>query len=127
MESYDRFLEENADDMTRAAAAGHSAVICLATPGVPVIYVSDVFEAHTGYKPSEVIGKSLSILQGPMTEAQAVEDFRFLIENQVPGTVRITNYRKDKTPFVHECALRPIKDSQGNVSHFIAIQTPVAD
>jgi len=113
--------------MTRAEAAGHSAVICLATTGVPVIYVSEVFEAHTGYKPCEVIGKSLSILQGPMTEAQAVEDFRFLIENQVPGTVRITNYRKDKTPFVHECALRPIKDARGNVSHFIAIQTPVAD
>ncbi|MDX8346858.1 PAS domain-containing protein [Cognatiyoonia sp. IB215446] len=126
MESYNRFLEENADDVTRAAAAGHSAVICLATPGVPVIYVSDVFESHTGYKPSEVIGKSLSILQGPMTEAQAIEDFRFLIENGVPGTVRITNYRKDKTPFVHECALRPIKNAQGNVSHFIAIQTPVA-
>ncbi|MEM9785813.1 MAG: PAS domain-containing protein [Pseudomonadota bacterium] len=127
MQSYDRFLKDHVDDATRAAASNHSAVICLATQGVPVIYVSDAFEAHTGYKPSEIIGKSLSILQGPMTEAQAVEDFRFLIRNGVPGTVRITNYRKDKTPFVHECALRPIKGTNGVVSHFIAIQTPVKE
>ena len=127
MDSYDRFLRKHADDETRLAASHHSAVICLATDVVPVIYVSDAFEAHTGYKPSEVIGKSLAILQGPMTEAQAIDDFRFLIKNGVAGTVRITNYRKDKTPFVHECALRPIRSADGVVSHFIAIQTPLPE
>ena len=124
-ETFDAFMRTYVDPATRAEVSDRSAVVCLAKPGVPVIYASDAFEAHTGYAPHEVLGKSLSMLQGPMTEPEAVEDFRVLIRNGRPGIVRITNYRKDKTPFVHECAMRPIKDKDGNVTHFIAIQTPV--
>ena len=123
--SFEGFLEAFVDPATRAEVSDRSAVICLAQPGVSVIYASDAFEAHTGYAPEEVLGKSLAILQGPATEPEAVEDFRVLIRNGRPGIVRITNYRKDGTLFVHECALRPIKDKAGKVTHFIAIQTLV--
>lgn len=122
MSEYEAFLRDRADDDTRRAASNQSAVVCLAAPGVPVIYVSDSFEEYTGYPPAEVIGRSLSLLQGPDTEESAVATFRTLIENGQSGTICITNYRKDKTRFVHECALRPIRDGDGAVTHFIAIQ-----
>ncbi|PJI91527.1 PAS domain S-box-containing protein [Yoonia maricola] len=124
-DSYDVFIRDHADEDTRNAAIDSSAVVCLAAPGVPVLYVSDVFEAHTGYTPTEIVGRSLSILQGPDTEPEAVALFRKLIEEAKPGLIKITNYRKDGTPFTHECALRPISDSNGTVTHFVAIQKPV--
>ena len=124
-ESYIVFIRDRVDEDTRNAAANSSAVVCLAAPGVPVLYVSDVFEAHTGYAPSEIIGRSLSMLQGPATEPAAVAQFRELIENAKPGLVKITNYRKDGTPFTHECALRPISDASGTLTHFVAIQKPI--
>lgn len=100
----------------------HSAVVCLAAPGTPVVYVSDAFEAHTGYAPQEALGRNLAFLQGPASEADAVEQFKTLISTATPGTVRITNYRKDGTPFLHECEMRPVRDKAGTLTHFVAIQ-----
>jgi len=123
--TFDQFLEEHWDSDSHDAVRSYSAVVCLATPGVPVLYVSDAFEAHTGYSPQEVIGRGLTLLQGPDTEAEAVSQFRDLIQNGEAGTVRITNYRKDGARFIHECELRPVHDDSQTVTHFIAIQRPV--
>lgn len=121
------FVEERVDADLQADALAHSSVICAATPGAPVIYVSKAFEAHTGYRPEEVIGRSLSFLRGPQTEADAIAQFRTLIRNGEGGTIRITNYRKDNTPFVHECEMRPIRNELCSVTHFVAIQRVVPD
>lgn len=100
-------------------------MICAVSPGNPVVYVSEEFRAHTGYSLSDVIGQSLAILQGEETEEEAVERFRYLISTGTAGRVRITNYKKDKTKFLHECELRPIRDIDGNLTHFAAIQRSV--
>jgi PAS domain S-box-containing protein len=99
-----------------------SSVVCSAAPGNPVIFASDAFEAHTGYTVQEIIGKSLSTLQGPKTEPEAVAKFRQLITDGEAGMIRITNYRKDGTLFIHECDFRPVRDLDNKVSQFIAIQ-----
>ena len=122
---FNQFMDEQTDAVLSAAAKAHSSVVCAASPGVPVIYVSDSFEAHTGYPRAEIVGKSLSILQGPETEPEAVSEFRRLIDEVTPGTVRITNYRKDGSRFVHECELRPILDEAGKATYFVAIQRPI--
>lgn len=124
--SFDRFLDDHFPGDTESDdLRDHSAVICLAEPGVPVVYVSRSFEAHTGYAPEEAIGRGLSFLQGPETEPEAVQEFRRLITNGEAGKVRITNYRKDGTRFTHECELRPVRDTAGTVTHFIAVQRPI--
>lgn len=107
-------------------ASGLSAVVCSATPGNPVIFVSDAFEKHTGYAPNEVIGQNLSLLQGPQTEPSSVERFRHLIKQGKAGRIVITNYRKDGTPFEHVCDLRPIRDDNDEVALFVAIQRTIA-
>ncbi|MEO1678362.1 MAG: PAS domain-containing protein [Pseudomonadota bacterium] len=119
------FISTALDASDQSEVEGHSAVICLAEPGHPVLFVSEEFEAHTGFTPAEAIGRNLSFLQGPETEPEAVELFRHLLRTGGAGTIRITNYRKDKSPFLHECDLRPVKDASGNVTHFIAIQRPI--
>jgi PAS domain S-box-containing protein len=116
-------IDQTVEPDGRADAKRSSSVLCSSAPGTPVVIVSDAFEAHTGYKTSEVIGRSLSFLQGPNTEAEAVEKFRNLIANGEAGTVQITNYRADGSEFVHECDFRPVRDSQDVITHFIAIQT----
>ncbi|MES0863672.1 PAS domain-containing protein [Ruegeria sp. SCPT10] len=122
---FNRFVKDRGEEGASEAIGSHSAVVCLAQPGVPVIYVSDAFESHTGYRLEDVAGRSLGLLQGPDTEPEAIDHFRNLIKNGQSGTVRITNYRKNGERFVHECELRPILDDGKNVTHFIAIQRPV--
>ena len=123
--AFDAFLDRRLDAETREDAKRSSCVICAAEPGCPVIFVSDEFEAHTGYARHEIIGKSLAVLQGPDTEAEAIEAFRDLIRDGRAGFVQITNYRADGTRFVHECDFRPVRGDADEVTHFIAIQRPV--
>lgn len=122
---FDLFIEHSLEPSERAVVGGQSAVVCDAGPGNLVVFVSSAFEAHTGYRQDEAVGRNLSFLQRPDTEPEAVELFRYLIRNGTAGTVRITNYRKDKTRFLHECELRPVRDAAGGITHFIAIQRPI--
>lgn len=119
------FIQTALDASERSDVEGQSAVICSAEAGNPVLYVSAEFEAHTGYAPGEAVGRNLSFLQGPDTEEDAVALFRHLLKTGRAGTIRITNYRKDNSRFLHECDLRPVRDTDGTVTHFIAIQRPV--
>jgi PAS domain S-box-containing protein len=104
---------------------GGSVVICSGEPGNPVISVTDNFTKHTGYGRHEVLGKNLGILQGPDTSPEAVEMFRFLMRTGQPGKIKILNYRKDRTAFWHICDLRPIKNADNRITHFICVQRPL--
>ena len=121
----DSIIDQTVARGERAEAKSQSSVVCSAERGNPLVYVSEAFEQHTGYKPQDVVGKNLAFLQGPETETEAVERFRSLIKNEEAGLVRITNYRADGTKFLHECDFRPVRDKNENVTHFIAIQRPV--
>ncbi len=124
-ETFADFVHQRLRGTLKKDVETNSAVICLAAPGYPVVFVSEAFQSHTGYSPSEVIGKSLALLQGDETETEAVEHFRHLLRTGSAGTIRITNYRKNKTRFLHECELRPIHNAEGKLTHFAAIQRPV--
>ena len=45
-------------------------------PDMPMIYVSDEFEAQTGYPPEEALGRNCRFLQGPGTDPRAVQAIR---------------------------------------------------
>lgn len=122
MTGVDGYIEQTFDTADQDLAKQHSSVVCAALPGNPVICVSDAFEAHTGYSQQAVIGRNLSLLQGPETEPEAVARFRDLIAKEEAGVVRITNYHADGRLFVHECDFRPVRNAQDQVTHFIAIQ-----
>lgn len=124
--TFESFMCEHfPDDAESTDLRNHSAVVCLALPGVPVIYVSSEFEAHTGYRPDEAIGRNLAFLQGPESEPSAIVEFQRLISEGEAGRVQITNYRKNGKKFLHECEFRPVRDDQEKVTHFVAIQRPV--
>ena len=122
--NFEMFVTDSLSNNEVKAALSNSAVVCLAAPGNQVVFVSPSFSKHTGYETEEAIGRNLSFLQGPKSEATAIEKFRTLIAEGRPGTVRITNYRKDGTEFVHEVEMRPVRNSADELTHFVAIQRP---
>lgn len=97
-------------------------VICSAAPGAPVVSVTDSFTRATGYQAAEVIGRNLSILQGPKTSEDAIEMFRFLMRTGESGRIVILNYRKDGSEFWNVCDLRAIKSDTGEITHYICMQ-----
>ncbi|MFP4350534.1 MAG: PAS domain-containing protein [Thermodesulfobacteriota bacterium] len=94
--------------------------------GYPIIYVNPAFSQMTGYAPTEVIGKTPAILQGPETDPDVLAR---LNQDLAQGNLfhgRAVNYRKDGSKFMMEWKIAPIRNDEGRVSHFLAIQRDVS-
>jgi PAS domain S-box-containing protein len=94
-------------------------------PDNPMIFVSEEFEAQTGYSPEESTGYNCRFLQGPDTDPAAVEAIRHALKARTRFTIDILNYRKDGTPFMNRLRIRPILDDRGALLYFIGAQNPI--
>ncbi len=94
-------------------------------PDNPMIFVSDEFEAQTGYSPEEALGHNCRFLQGPETSEDAIQAIRHGLRAETRFTIDIVNYRKDGSPFLNRLRIRPIYDTDGQLIFFAGAQNPV--
>lgn len=102
--------------------------VVISDPGLPdnpMIYVSDEFEAQTGYSPDEAVGRNCRFLQGPDTSEAAIQAIRHGLRAQTRFTIDILNYHKDGSTFTNRLRIRPIYDIEGNLMFFAGAQNPV--
>jgi PAS domain S-box-containing protein len=100
-------------------------MITEAGPGYPIIYVNSAFCDLTGYGPHELIGKSPSVLQGPNTDKEVLKR---LNQNIADGELfhgRAINYRRDRSEFMMEWKIAPIRNEKDEITHYLAIQREV--
>ncbi len=91
-------------------------------PGPVIVYVNPTFTHNTGYHPSEVLGKSPRLLQGPDTSPGARRDIRNALQAWRPIVTEILNYKKDGTPFWSEISIVPIADEKGRYRYWLSVQ-----
>ncbi len=91
----------------------------------PIVYANEGFERLTGYARSDVVGKNCRFLQGTDTDPVTIEKIRKSINEKIPCSVEILNYRKDGTPFWNLLSITPIRDESGNVTNFLGIQSDI--
>lgn len=109
-------------------AATNGILITDATrPGDPIVDVNPAFEHLTGYQRSEVLGRSCRFLQGADTDPEAVRCLREAIAAGRDVTKTLLNYRKDGTPFWIDLHVAAVRDSDGQLTHFVGIQTDVSE
>ncbi len=96
-------------------------------PKQPLIYCNPAFEKITGYSREEVVGYNCKFLQGKDTDPEAVETIRHAIKTQTGCCVILRNYRKDGTPFWNELTISPVFDHQGNLTHFVGVQSDISE
>nr|AML76491.1 putative LOV domain-containing protein [Odontosoria sp. BC-2016] len=94
-------------------------------PDCPIVHASEMFLRLTGYSREEVIGRNCRFLQGPDTDCRAVQLISESLRAEKLCTVRILNYRKDKTPFWNLLHIAPIRSSSGKVAFFAGMQLEV--
>ena len=102
-------------------ASYDSILITDATAAAKIIYANNAFKTLTGYAPSEVMGKTPRILQGPGTDRKEIVRLGKVLKKGGKFEGRAINYRKDGTPFIMYWRVLPVKVA-GQTKLWIAIQ-----
>lgn len=84
-----------------------------------VIYVNKAFERMTGYSAKQAINKSFFSLQGINSEDVHNKRIELAIRELREETVELESIRKSGELFWCEISVAPVKDSFGNVKHYI--------
>lgn len=95
-------------------------------PDQPIIYCNPAFERITGYSFREVVGKNCRFLQKPGEQPEILVIIRESISRGEACQVLLKNYRKNGELFWNELSISPIRDTSGNVTHLIGVQSDVS-
>ncbi|KAI3467401.1 hypothetical protein Pfo_024064 [Paulownia fortunei] len=91
-------------------------------PDMPIVYASEAFLKLTGYARHEVLGQNCRFLSGIDTDPTTQFQIKECIRSQQACTVRILNYRKDRTSFWNFLHISPVRNASGKVAFFVGIQ-----
>jgi PAS domain S-box-containing protein len=91
------------------------------------VYVNKAFTELTGYTSEEVLGKTPRILQSNGTDEESKKIIRQGLEQKTPTRVTIKNYSKTGEEYWLDLSIHPLKNSQGIVTHFVAIERDVTE
>ncbi len=94
-------------------------------PGPRIIYVNKTFETMTGYKYEEIIGRSPSFLQGPLTCAVAKSQIKEHLLQWKPFNSVLKNYSRDGRVFDVELSVSPVADETGWFVYWVAVQRDI--
>lgn len=125
-----RKVAEEALQITSRALDASTNGICIADarlPDMPLIYVNPAFEKMTGYSASEVLGINCRFLNIADRNENKLAEIREAISGGIEIEQEIKNYRKDGSEFWVELKLSPVKDSMGQITHYVGIQRDVTE
>ena len=94
-------------------------------PLQPLVFANQGFTEITGYTVDESVGKNCRFLQGPETEPEVVRKIKYAVMNGHSITCRLKNYRKNGEMFINNLSLKPIRNDDDKVTHYVGIQSDV--
>jgi PAS domain S-box-containing protein len=117
--------EQEARKLALVAARTDNAVVVTDTKGY-IEWVNEAFVRITGYTFDEVRGrKPGEILQGPKTDPETVNLIRKAIAAEKSISIEILNYGKDGRTFWLALEIQPMRDDNGNLTSFMAVERDV--
>ncbi len=90
-------------------------------------YANPIFEKITGYTLAEVKGKNPRILKSGKHDESFYKILWETISNGKVWQGTFINRKKDGTLFHEEGSIAPVKDSNGEISHFVAVKRDITE
>lgn len=112
---------------TLSSAVEHSPAAVVITDNRGMIqYVNPHYVAMTGYQPEEVIGKNPRVWQSGLTPLATYQEMWKTITAGNVWHHELRNKTKDGRLFWEAMRIAPIKDGEGNITHFVAIKEDIS-
>ncbi len=108
-------------------ASDTSIVISEAVDDFPIIYVNAAFEALTGYRAEDILGRNCRLLQGPGSDPDTIMSIGRRLREGQSVRDRLLNYRADSSAFWCELHISVVRDPDGQITRYIAVQHDVTD
>ena len=99
----------------------------ISAPGPEIVYVNKALTELTGYSFEEAVGGDPRMLQSGGTDPETKAKIRRALRKQEAVRVTLKNYSKSGKSYWLEMIILPLKDSEGNVTHFAAIERDVTE
>ena len=118
--------EEKLRKMQRAAESSESGIVITDTEGV-IEYVNPAFTSLTGYSFEEAIGKTPNILRSDYHPQSFYQELWKTIESGKTWKNELLNRRKDGSTYWEYQVISPIFDSEGKITHYVAIKHDISE
>jgi diguanylate cyclase (GGDEF)-like protein/PAS domain S-box-containing protein len=90
--------------------------------GPPIVYVNAAFEAETGFRSEDVIGKTVSMLLPDPPDLGALVWFTQVHAEGKAATIEMANRRADGSTFLCELTVSPVSDERGVHTHWLHVR-----
>ena len=120
-----RLASQKSERLAEIARRTGNAVVITDAKGC-VEWVNEGFTRVSGYMLEEMIGKKPGdVLQGPNSDPDAAARMRESIHRGEPSSVEIINYAKNGREYLVAIEIEPLRDADGALTGFMAIETDV--
>jgi PAS domain S-box-containing protein len=117
--------------LQQAALRSAANVVVITNREGNIVWTNPAFTKVTGYSAEEVLGQNPRVLKrqiGP--PARPPEYYRDLWETLNRGAVwqgEFENQRKDGAPLIEEATITPVRNEQGDITHFVAVKQDITE
>ena len=91
----------------------------------PIVYVNQAFTEMSGWSASEIIGKTPSILKSELTDNSGWEVIYTTIHSGLRVTTELISHHKNGSKYWVEVDIFPIRDENGEITHFVNVQRDI--
>ncbi|MDZ4342870.1 MAG: PAS domain S-box protein, partial [Candidatus Binatia bacterium] len=118
--------EEKMRLQSTALESAANAVVITDRDGI-ITWVNPAFTKFTGYSPEEAIGQNPRLLKSGTQDQPFYENLWSTILSGEAWSGEIVNRRKDGVLYTEEQTVTPVRNNQGEVTHFIAIKQNITE
>lgn len=112
-------------DRLVAAVENVSETIVISDTASKVIYTNPAFEKSTGYSEAEAKGKSPVALNLDFHDKEFFSEISQTIEKGEVWRGRLKTKNKQGKIFTEDASVSPVKDRDGNITHYVAIKRDI--
>lgn len=121
-----RLLENKLNMLFAAIEQGPTSVV-ITDLDANLEYVNPRFSEVTGYAQGEVIGKNPRVLQSGLTKKSVYVDMWEKLTHGKRWIGELVNKRKNGETYYEEAYISPVKNSEGQVSHYVAVKLDITE